>query len=383
MSKSRFLGAAAVVVALALPGCMSDVASMTNSQPDVATKHTSLLTSAGQAAPSAHKLLAPSRGIYHAAFPAFGPAEDTVTTGHIDAFSKGISGKDLTWAYFSDNWFDGISFPTADVRTIERRGVIPFIRIMPRSTWNACSDKKYSLDKIIEGKFDLALRRYARAAAQVQGPLIMEFGTEVNGDWFPWSGACNGGGNRTGYGSPKLADGPERFRDAYRHLIDIFREEGARNVTWVLHLNASGGSDAAWNSYAAYYPGDDYIDWLGLSVYGAQTPATIRSWNPSFREVMDRAYRRIQSLAPSKPIALLEFGVIENPNKAQWIHDALSDLAGGRYPRIKAIAWWHSDWQNDDGSWSRMKIDSSKASLSAYREGISNRAFVTEARLSG
>jgi len=349
---------------------------------DASPERVLLAAGGGAAAPLSLKLRPPPRGMYHAAFPAFGPEEDTVTRRQIDQFSQNISGKDLTWAYFSDNWFNGISFPKRDVSTILAKGVIPFIRIMPRSTWKACSDRRYSLDKIIKGKFDKQLRRYARDAASMRAPLIMEFGTEVNGDWFPWSGACNGGGKRTGYGSPQLADGPERFRDAYRRLIDIFRAEGANNVTWVIHYNGGGAPQAAWNQLSAYYPGDDYIDWLGLSAYGAQTPAVMRKWNPQFREVMDVAYRNVAAVSRSKPIALLEFGVIESKGKPQWIRNALRDLASGRYKRLKAVAWWHSDWRNADGSWSRMKIDSSPAAAAAYREGIANPAFVTQAVIS-
>lgn len=338
----------------------------------------SSLTVAAEVGPS-YRVAPPERGIYASAFPAFGPAEDTVTTRHIDDWTNRIAGKPMAWAYFSDNWFNGISFPTSEVNTIRRKGVIPFVRIMPRSTWKACSDTKYSLEKIISGQFDAELHRYAKAAARIDGPIMMEFGTEVNGDWFPWSGYCNGGGTTTGYGSPNQADGPERFRDAYRHLIDIFKANGASNVTWVLHLNASGPS-GAWNSYSNYYPGDDYIDWLGISVYGAQTPASMRSSNPRFRDVMDGAYRRLTAVA-NKPIAVLEFGVIEHEGKAQWIRSALADIASGRYPRLKGISWWHSDWKNSDGSWSRMKIDSSSEAHAAYREGISNPIFVSDARI--
>ncbi len=327
-----------------------------------------------------YKLLPPMRGLYHSAFPAFGPAEDTVTTRHIDDFARNVSGKDLTWAYFSDNWFRGIRFPRKHVDVILSRGVVPFVRIMPRSNWEACADRKYSLSKIIRGNFDKQLRRYAQEVRKVPGPLIMEFGTEVNGDWFPWSGACNGGGKRTGYGSPRLADGPERFRDAYRHIINIFRSEGVQNVTWVFHVNASSAPNAGWNTHAAYYPGDDYIDWIGVSVYGAQTPAVLRNWNPHFREVMDYTYPAIASISRSRPIAVLEFGVVENKHKPAWIRAALADLKSGRYPRIKAVSWWHSNWRNADGSWSYMKIDSSAESLRAYRESVADPAFVTRAR---
>ena len=378
MKNRNLLKGVALSVVLSVTGCTMGE----TNQDDISVTRGSGAVEAEQVSTRSYKVAPPEQGIYHAAFPGFGPAEDTVTTRHIDDFANGISGKNLAWAYFSDNWFDGITFPTTDVNTIQRRGVVPFIRVMTRSTWNACSDKRYSLDKIIQGNFDSQLQRYARAAARVNGPLIMEFGTEVNGDWFPWSGSCNGGATTTGYGSPTEADGPERFRDAYRHIIDIFRDQGANNVTWVLHLNSAGGSDAAWNRHAAYYPGDDYIDWLGVSVYGAQDPTTMRTWNPQFRDVMDSAYRAMAAISPSKPIALLEFGVTAHDNKPQWIRSALDDIASGRYSRVKAVSWWHSDWRNDDGTWSRMRLDSSQAVTRAYREGIANPVFVSTARIS-
>ncbi len=67
--------------------------------------------------------------------------------------------------------------------------------------------------------------------------------------------------------------------------------------------------------------------------------------------------------------------------KPEWIRRALADIAGGRYPRIKAIAWWHSDWNNYDGTWSRMRLDSSREAVQAYREGISSPVFVSAARI--
>lgn len=323
------------------------------------------------------KLLPPPNGIYHAAFPDFGPEEDIVTARRLDDFFDELSGKKITWAYFSNNWFRGIRFPKGAVETIRSKGSIPFIRMMSRSNWNdGCSDRKYRLQKIIDGKFDKKLRAYAQAAKAVPGPLIIEFGTEVNGDWFPWSGHCNGGATTGGFGDPAVADGPERFRAAYRHIIDLFRSQDVRNVTWMLHLNAYGASDEPWNSFKAYYPGDDYIDWIGVSVYGAQTPRELRDWNPTFREVMDYAYPRLAAISRTKPIAVLEFGVVEYKGKATWIASALNDLSNGRYPRIKAISYWHSDWDNFDGTWSRMRIDSSPSALAAYRQSIADPAFV-------
>jgi hypothetical protein len=324
------------------------------------------------------KLAPPPTGIYHAAFPDFGPEESIVTKQRVRRFSDKLNGRKIVWGYFSDNWFRGIRFPKNKVEMLLEEGVVPFIRLMPRSNWNeGCVDKKYRMENILSGKFDDKFRTYARTAGEVRGPVMIEFGTEVNGNWFPWSGVCNGGATRTAYGSPALADGPERFRDAYRHIIDIFRAEGVHNVTWVFHVNGYGAPhNESWNAYSAYYPGDDYIDWIGVSVYAAQTPRELKSWNPRFRQVMDDVYPDLEAISSRKPIAVLEFGVVEHAGKPQWLRDALTDLSSGRYPRIKAMSYWHSNWKNDDGSRSRMRLDSSSTALAAYRDALAQPAFI-------
>ena len=41
---------------------------------------------------------------------------------------------------------------------------------------------------------------------------------------------------------PNFPDGPERFRDAYRHIIDLFRKEGVKNITWCFHVYPPQGT---------------------------------------------------------------------------------------------------------------------------------------------
>jgi hypothetical protein len=60
------------------------------------------------------------------------------------------------------------------------------------------------------------LKIWAQDAKRVGIPIMVKFGTEVNGNWFPWSSILNGGGKTNGYGDPNYPNGPERFRDAYR-----------------------------------------------------------------------------------------------------------------------------------------------------------------------
>lgn len=321
------------------------------------------------------KLLPPETGVYHGAFPDMGPTEDVVTIQRIKDFEN-LVGKEIAWAYFSDNWFDGIHFPWDETEAIREAGSIPFIRMMPRSEYiENAPDPVYTMQNIIDGKYDLDLHQYARDAKGFGTPLLIEFGTEVNGNWFSWNGSHNGGGITTGYGDPDLPDGPERFRDAYRHIIDIFREEKANNVTWFYHVNGGSAPDEEWNSMRSYYPGDEYIDWIGLSLYGAQKPGDELI---SFAAGLDNAMMELSHISLNKPLAILEFGTIAGVDvnsKPQWIKDALTYITSDKYPRIKAISYWHSNWNNEDGSQSNMRIDSSPESLQAYKDVISTVPF--------
>jgi hypothetical protein len=323
------------------------------------------------------KLLPPENGVYHSAFPDMGPSEDVVTVERVKDFEK-LAGKEIAWAYFSDNWFDGIHFPWDETEAIRKAGSIPFIRIMPRSDWSDDKqDPQYSLQNIIDGKFDLDIHQYARDAKGFGTPLLIEFGTEVNGNWFPWSASFNGAGVTYEYGDPDIPDGPERFRDAYRHIIEIFWEERADNVTFFFHVDANSEPKDEWNNMKAYYPGDDYIDWIGISVYGAQQPGD--EWI-EFQSVLDDAIMEFTHISLNKPLAILEFGTIdgtESNSKSQWIKNALNYITSDKYPRIKAISYWHSIW-GSEGDFSNMRIDSCPECLEIYKNIISTDYFISE-----
>ncbi len=256
---------------------------------------------------SGTKLVPPAQGVYFAAFPDFGGPEDHVTGQRIQDFET-LARKSIAWAYFSDNWYQNIQFPVAAVQTIHQSGRVPFIRMMARTELEeGMADPNYSMQNIIDGQFDSDLLQWFTEAAQTGYPLLVEFGTEMNGDWFPWNGVYNGGGEATAYGDPAKPDGPERFVDAYRHIIDLSRQAGATNITWFFHLDAGGQPEDAWNDFENYYPGDDYIDWVGVSVYGA---LSVKEEWISFSDKLDQVYDRLQNMT-QKPIAVLEMGVTE------------------------------------------------------------------------
>jgi hypothetical protein len=340
-----------------------------------------LLAETGDA--GAGEVLAPPPGgkIYRAAFPDFGGPEEGVTAEKIADFER-ESGQPLSWAYFSNNWDRGIEFPADNVRIIREAGRVPFIRMMARSNFSeGHADKRYTMQSFLDGRWDADLTRWCDGAAAVDGPLLVEFGTEVNGEWFPWNGRWNGGGRTDGYGDPNVPDGPERFRDVYRRIVDTCRTEGADNITWFWHVDVGPSPSAAWNSdFANYYPGDDYVDWIGLSDYGPLVRS--EGWE-SFRSRMDSVYDEIDDLAApgDKPIAVLEYGAREDSGhrrKARWITHAIDDVASHRWPRIDALSYWHERWKNGNGTASNLRIDSSKRARLAYKRAIANPVFTSD-----
>jgi hypothetical protein len=324
-------------------------------------------------------LLPPLSGMYFGAFAEFDAYEDKVSVEAVADFES-LIGKEIAWGYFSNNWFDGIEFPEQQVQALIASGVTPYIRMMARTNFSSTPQNWiYTNERIANGVYDEELRVWAQAARDTKTPLIIEFGTEVNGDWFPWSGKYNGGGDTTEYGDPTKPDGPERFIAAYRHIINLFREEGVTNVTWVYHINASSDPNEHWNGRMSYYPGDAYIDWIGVSVYGAQ-----RNGDPwtSFTDGFDGAYSEITATT-QKPIAIVEFGVAEGRNgesKAAWLQEAFSALRNDSYPRVRALSYWHSSWTNEDGTVSNLRVDSSAESLGVFVEELQHPMYVSQTR---
>lgn len=281
----------------------------------------------------------PPGSLYHAVYPGGRTGEEDDISPADESSYEGTVGKGAAWVYFSNNWYRSRLFPLATATWIHTMGSVPYIRLMLRdSPEQDRPNRIFTLRRIIRGSFDKDLRAWGSAAKDYGFPLLVEYGTEVNGSWFPWNGHWNGGAN-----------GPRLFRNAYRHIIAVMRRQGASNVTWVFHVNSDDWPAVSWNRFEKYYPGDSYIDWLGVSAYGAQTP--LDDWCDSFQDMMDAAYPRMTALAPTKPIVVLEFGVTSGNSlcdQADWAENALTDLTALRYPRVIGFSWWNETWQNDN-----------------------------------
>jgi hypothetical protein len=315
--------------------------------------------------------LAVPRRIYLGAFANFSAGarnEDYVTAGRLRRFAR-LAGRGLAWATFSQHFFRGLAFPGASVATLWRQGAVPVVRLMPWSQQvESRPERTFTLERIAAGALDAPLRAWGEAAAASRIPLVVEFGPEVNGEWFPWNGLYHGAGTPTADGPA----GPAAFRAAYRRVVEAIRAAGARNVEFAFHVEDYSAPEAGWNRASLYYPGDDYVDWVGVSIYGDPPPQP-------FAAALRDAYAQLSEFAPTKPVAILEFGAPQSLGaraKARWIRAALATLAGGRFERVHAASWWDERYR-EGGRTYDYRINSSPAALRAYRAGVSSPRFTS------
>ena len=268
------------------------------------------------------------------------PTENDITEANVARFEQTLGTK-AAWIYLSNNWFESRKFPRAACDWIHGLGKVPYVRLMLRSDAEQNRPEKlFTLANLLAGKFDDDLRAWAREAKAFGSPILIEWGTEPNGSWFPWNGKWNGGAK----------EGPRRYVEAYRHLVGLMRGEGADNLQWIWHVNWLDQPEAKWNRFENYYPGADYCDWVALSVYGPLTPRAVDG-TESFRFKMRTAYPRLTRLAPGKPIVIAEFGCDIHHRRvdaSEWAKSALEDLFSGRWPAVIGFCWWNESWENDD-----------------------------------
>lgn len=316
--------------------------------------------------------LFPEKGAYTGAYVDFGEGEDDVTIEAIEYFER-LVGRRQAIIASSSFWGEG-TFPARNLHIVASHGAVPMVFWSPwdRPYSQERPPDRFSLGEILAGKWDAYIDAWADGARAFGKPILVAWGLEMNGHWFPWSGCWYGGGKPVPEGG---FEGPETFKRAYRYVVDRVRKRGAKNVLWGFHANNFSSPPEEWNSMDKYYPGDAYVDWLGLSVYGQQFAG--QGWL-GFHAMMDRPYEDIARLDPQKPVVLAEWGIGEFPgsgDKAQWIREAFSSFRT-MYPRLKAAVFWHERWENADGSVSNLRVNSSPAALDAYREGVADPFWV-------
>jgi len=192
------------------------------------------------------------------------------------------------------------------------------------------------LAKIIEGKYDALIRKFAQDAKGYR--LLLRWGHEMNGNWYSWSGAAN----------QKKTD---VYIQAYRRVHDVFCQEGCSNVRFVFSINSEDIPKSGWNRFEKYYPGNEYVDLIGIDAYNWGKSGKWSRWK-SFESLIGNSYERVIKSFPDKPIILSEIGsTSEGGDKTKWSRDFFMILEK-RFTAIKAFVWFdinkETDWKLTD-----------------------------------
>jgi hypothetical protein len=219
-------------------------------------------------------------------------------------------------------------------RADQAAGRHPFVSWKPQRT----NGQVVTWGAIAAGHEDATIRSQARAARDFGAPMFAVFHHEPYDE------------SREGWGTP--AD----YRAAYRRVVELFRQEGATNVAWVMVLTAW---DYAQGRGDAFYPGGDVIDWVAADPYNwHQRDGRWISLATAAQGFYDWGSRA------GKPLMLAEWGSTEDPRdpnrKAQWYDQASATLRN--WPNIRAVVYFNN--LHDGYDW---RVDTSPASLAAFR----------------
>jgi hypothetical protein len=211
------------------------------------------------------------------------------------------------------------TFDASFANMLYRHKIIPFVQIDPTDA---------SVAAVAAGTYDTWLRTYADSVADFGHALVLGFGHEMNASWYTW-----------GYRHVP----PSTFVAAWQHIVTVFRNEGAENVTWLWTLQAD---EPGTGPVASWWPGAQYVTWVGIDGY-------YRRPSDTFTDVFGTTIDQVRAFT-GKPILLSETAV--GPAAGQFVK--IQDLFHGMATyKTLGLVWFdkdqhgsidHQDWRIED-----------------------------------
>jgi Glycosyl hydrolase family 26 len=274
--------------------------------------------------PAVHATLKVSTASYLGAFEAGAPPSYAPIAGFAQA-----AGRQPNLAGYFSGWVEPFNMSFAE--TLRQHGVIPFVQIDPTDA---------SISAIAAGTYDSYLQLYAEGVRDFGHPVVIGFGHEMNAKWYSW-----------GYGHVT----PATFVAAWRHLVTVFRQEGADNVTWLWTIEAEGpgiGPAQDW------WPGGRYVTWVGIDNFYYRP-------SQSFASVFGRTISRVQRFT-NKPVLLSETAVGPAAGQFAKIQDLFQGMAAAK---TLGLVWFDVDQRG--GTYRQdWRIEDSPLAAPSFRLGV-------------
>lgn len=263
--------------------------------------------------PAAHAALSPELAAYLGVFESGAPP----AYGGIATFGQAAGRQPNILEYYI-GW--AAPFDTSFAQTLYKHGIIPLVQIDPTDA---------SIAAIAKGTYDSFLRTYADSVRDFRHAVIIGFGHEVNAPWYSW-----------GYGHVP----PPTFVAAWRHMVTLFRGQGADNVTWLWTLQTDGPGTGP---VASWWPGPQYVTWIGIDGYYYRSSDT-------FASVFGKTITQVRAFT-GKPILLSETAAGPGAgNEFNKIQDLFQGMAAYQtlglvwFDKAQHGGIYHQDWRIED-----------------------------------
>jgi beta-mannanase len=207
---------------------------------------------------------------------------------------------------------------------IASRNRWPLITVEPWVNETITSSEAELLVDVISGKYDQTITNICRELATFDKPLFLRWGHEMEQGIgrYPWA-----------------TQNTQEYTDAYRHFVTTCKSV-AQNVYYVWSPAGNNGADT-------YWPGGEYVDYVGLSLYELSAfDNDIYGKQQSFKELLIEKYDRVKKF--NKPIMIAEFGVFGSSEfQKKWMSAAFADMDS--FELLKSVVYFNAP--DSFGAW--------------------------------
>jgi Glycosyl hydrolase family 26 len=239
-----------------------------------------------------------------------------------------VAGRQLNLVGYYSGWRE--PFMKSFARTVHAHGAVTLVQMDPTDV---------SIPEIAAGRYDSYLRSYADSVRRFGQPVVIGFGHEMNAPWYSW-----------GYGQVPAPT----FVAAWRHVVTLFRGQGAHNVTWLWTLQAD---EPGTGPIASWWPGSQYVTWVGIDGYYYRSSDT-------FSSVFGKTITQVRILT-GRPVLLSETAAGPQADQSAKIADLFKGMR--QYGTLGLV--WFDIAQNDGIYHQDWHIEDHPAAGTAFRHG--------------
>jgi beta-mannanase len=222
------------------------------------------------------------------------------------------------------SWDDPVESIKATVSDTLAKKRTPILTLEPWQNTTTTPDAKKLLIDVNFAKYDKTIESVCTALSEINGPIIIRWGheMELKNDRYPWS---NGD--------------PIEFKNAYKRFVDKCR---AKSPSFKYMWSPAGDEGSE-----QYYPGDEYVDVIGLSVY------SFEDWeiknighHRTFKEIFEPKYNRVKQF--NKPVYVAEMGTTgDEKEQTKWLNGLVKSFS--KYPLLNGVVYFNSE--DVEGVW--------------------------------